>query len=199
MRGQRFEPSKVERKTLSKIAAEPTKESRYIFQGKVVSLRVDTVQLPNGGLSAREIVEHSDAVAVVPVDSYGNVILVRQYRKAVEETLLEVPAGGIDVGETPEAAARRELLEETGFTAKAVESLGGFYTTPGFCTELMHSFLATGLTPGEAQPEFDESIEVVSVPLGEIRTMLREGEFHDAKSIASLLLVLDRLGVSANV
>ena len=184
---------------MPKIDAEPTKESRHIFQGKVVSLRVDTVQLSNGGLSTREVVEHSDAVAVVPVDSHGNVILVRQYRKAVEETLLEVPAGGINAGETPEAAARRELLEETGFTAKDYESLGGFYTTPGFCTELMHSFLATGLTPGEAQPEFDESIEVVSVPLREIHTMLREGEFQDAKSIASLLLVLDRLGVSASV
>jgi ADP-ribose pyrophosphatase len=184
---------------LPKIDAEPTKESRYIFQGKVVSLRVDTVHLPNGGLATREIVEHSDAVAVVPVDSYGNAILVRQYRKAVEEILLEVPAGDIDVGETPEAAAQRELLEETGFTAKEFESLGGFYTTPGFCTERMHAFLATGLTPGEARPEFDESIEVVSVPLGEIRKMLREGEFQDAKSIVSLLLVLDRLGASASV
>ena len=184
---------------MPRMDAEPTKESRYIFQGKVVSLRVDTVQLPHGGLSTREIVEHGETVAIVPVDSHGNAILVRQYRKAVDETLLEVPAGGIDVGETPETAARRELLEETGFTAKDFEPLGGFYTTPGFCTERMHPFLATGLTPGEAQPELDESIEVVSVPLGNIRTMLHQGEFQDAKSIAALLLVLDRLGASASV
>ena len=172
---------------------EPTTESRHIFHGEVINLRVDTVWLRHGGLSTREIVEHGDAVTVVPVDSHGNVILFRQYRKAAEETLLEVPAGGIHVGETPEAAARRELLEETGFTAKVLKPLGGFYTTPGFCTERMHAFLATELTLGEAQPEFDESIEVVPVPVHDVRTMLCEGELQDAKSIASLLMVLDRL------
>ena len=119
-------------------------------------------------------------------------VLVRQYRKAVEGTLLEVPAGSVDMGEGPEDCARRELLEETGYTAGRVELLASFYTTPGFCTERMHAFLATDLTPGEAQPEFDEDIQVITVPLNEAMGMIQSGEIKDAKSIASLLLVLER-------
>ena len=157
------------------------------------------MQLPDGGLSTREIVEHSDMVAIVPVDSYGNAILVRQYRKAVEEILLEVPAGGIDVGETPEAAARRELLEETGFTADIIKPLANFYSSPGFCTERGHAFLATELTPGEAQPEFAESIQVIPVPLNDVPNIIRRGELQDAKSIVALLLTLGRLGASASM
>lgn len=129
----------------------------------------------------------------------GATILVRQYRKAVEKTLLEVPAGGIDVGETPETAARRELLEETGFTADIIEPLASFYSSPGFCTERGYAFLATELTPGEAQPEFDETIQVIPVPLNDMPNVIRRGEIQDAKSIVSLLLTLDRLGASASV
>ena len=132
-------------------------------------------------------------MVIVPFDSWGNVILVRQYRKAVEKILLEVPAGGIDGGEVPEAAAGRELMEETGFTAKTLEPLGVFYTAPGFCTQSMHAFLAKGLIPGDARPEFDESIEVVPVPLDAIRGLLARGEIQGGKSITSLLLALARL------
>ena len=171
---------------------EPTTESKRIYQGVVVGLRVDSVRLSDGRLATREIVEHGDSVAIVPLDAEGNVVLVRQYRKAVERSLLEVPAGGVEEGEEPVDAVRRELVEETGYAASRVEPLASFYMTPGFCTERMHAFLATGLTAGEAQPEFDESIQVVPVPLREVRDILRRGEIQDAKSIASLMLVLDR-------
>ncbi len=171
---------------------EPTTESTRIFQGKVVGLRVDTVRLPNGRLTTREIVEHGDSVAIVPLDAEGNVILVRQYRKPAERTLLEVPAGSVEEGEDPVAAVRRELVEETGYTASQIEPLASFYMTPGFCTELGHAFLATGLIPGKAHPDFDENIQVVRVPLKEVRDIIRRGDIQDVKSIASLLLVLDR-------
>ena len=106
--------------------------------------------------------------------------------------MLEVPAGSVEEGEDPVAAVRRELLEETGYTASQIEPLASFYMTPGFCTELGHAFLATGLTLGKAHPDFDENIQVVRVPLKEVRDIVRRGDIQDVKSIASLLLVLDR-------
>ena len=175
---------------------EPTIASKRIYNGKVVGLRVDTIRLPDGQETIREVVEHGESVAIVPVDTEGNVILVRQYRKPVERTLLEVPAGSVEEGEDPVACAQRELLEETGYSASHIEPIASFYTTPGFCTELMHAYLATGLTAGEAQPEFDEQITVLPVPLQEIADLIHRREIQDAKSIASLLLVLDRLSSS---
>ena len=178
--------------TVSEPKPEPTVESKRIYQGKVVALRIDTVQLPNGRVTTREIVEHGDSVAIVPLDDDGNVVLVRQYRKPVEGTLLEVPAGSVDEGEDPAACATRELSEETGYITSRIEPLASFYMTPGFCTERMHVFLATGLTPGKAHPESDEHIQVVLVPLAEVQDIIRRGEVQDAKSIVSLLLVLDQ-------
>jgi len=169
---------------------EPTINSHLAFQGRLINVRVDTVTLPQGNLTTREIVEHSECVCVVPLDEQGNVILVRQYRKAVGESLLEVPAGGIEAGESPGEAVVRELKEETGFTADKIEHLSDFWTTPGFCTELMHSYVATGLRPGTMRPEDDERIRVVKVPLERVPDMVRSGEIRDAKSIASLMLVL---------
>lgn len=177
---------------------EPTIQSKRIYEGKVVGLRVDTVRLPNGREATREVVEHGESVAIVPVDAEGNVILVRQYRKAVGRTLLEVPAGSVEEGEDPEACARRELLEETGYTASHIEPIASFYTTPGFCTERMHAYLATGLMPGEAQPEFDEQIEVVPVPLQKVGELIHDRAIQDGKTLTSLLLVLERLSVSTD-
>ena len=153
-------------------------------------MRVDMVQLPRGTQGTREIVEHSECVCVVPVDAGNNVVLVRQFRKPVEATLLEVPAGGVETGEPSQEAALRELQEETGYTAEKLQLLCSFWTSPGFCTELMHAYLATGLRPGSLQPEEDENIQVVNVPLDQIPDMIRNGEIRDAKSIASLLVVL---------
>ena len=171
---------------------EPTIRSRRIFEGKILSVRVDTVELPQGRTSTREIVEHGPAVAIVPLDDNMNVLLVRQYRKAVDQVLLEVPAGRMEDGEEPEACARRELEEETGYSANRWERLGRFFTTPGFSDEEMHTFLATELTPGESHPDEDEVIEPVMVPLASIRELIEKGEVRDAKTITSLLLVLER-------
>ena len=155
-----------------------------------MNLRVDTVRFPSGDLGTREVVEHSDCVCVVPVDGNGNVVLVKQYRKPAEEVLLEIPAGGVEEGEVSQEAVLRELQEETGYTADTLEHLSSFWTTPGFCTELMHAYLATGLRPGSGQQDEDEDIQVVTVPLDGIPDMIRRGEIRDAKSIASLLMAI---------
>jgi ADP-ribose pyrophosphatase len=176
---------------------EPTINSREIYRGSVVSLRVDKVRLPEGLETIREVVEHSDAVAVVPIDTNGNIVMVRQYRKAVEQKLLEVPAGGVEEGEFPEEAARRELREETGYTAGSIEPLVRFYTSPGFCTELMHVFLARKLSLGETKPDPDEIIQVVSISMEDILGMVRRGDIKDSKSIASILLAQHFLGDTA--
>ena len=168
-------------------------ESQLAFKGRLVNLRVDTIRLPNGRLASREIVEHSDCVCVVPLNQQGRVVLVRQYRKPIDRSLLEVPAGGIDQGEEPEVAAFRELHEETGYRAKKLEHLSYFWTTPGFCTEGMHAYLATELEAGPHNREEDENIEMVEVPLEGISDMIASGQIQDAKSIASLMLVLSRV------
>ena len=126
---------------MSAAQSEPTLESRTVFQGRILKVRVDKVRLPGGRVTTREIVEHGDSVCVVPVDEAGNVVLVRQYRKPMEQVLLEVPAGGIDHGEVSEATVLRELQEETGFTAARIRHLSSFWLAPGWCTEFMHAYL----------------------------------------------------------
>ena len=169
---------------------EPTLHSERIYEGKILSLRVDTVQLRSGGRTKREIVEHGACTAIVALDSDDNVLLVRQYRKAVEKMLLEIPAGGIEDGEDPLDGARRELEEETGFAAERWEKLGYFYTSPGFCTEAMYLYLAAGLKSAERDADDDEDIELVRVPLKKTLELMASGEICDAKSIAGLLMVL---------
>jgi ADP-ribose pyrophosphatase len=170
---------------------EPSVDSRVAYEGRIVNLRVDTVRLPQGTLGTREIVEHVPCVCVVPLDDEDNVVMVRQYRKPAGELLLEVPAGGMDPGESPQDAAQRELREETGYVADELVHLSSFWTTPGFCTELMHAYVARGLRPGALGQDEDENIEVVRVPLSGAADLIRRGEIRDAKSIASLLLVLN--------
>jgi ADP-ribose pyrophosphatase len=165
---------------------EVTVSSETIYRGRVVTLRVDTVQLPNGTITKREIVEHSGAVGIVAVDTQDNILLVRQFRKAVERELLEIPAGGIDPGESIEDAVRRELHEETGYIPSIIEPLTGFYSSAGFCTEYMHVYLATGLRLAEAAPEEDEIIATQWVPFREALAMVERGEICDAKSVAGL-------------
>ncbi len=175
-----------------KVSQERTLQTERVYDGKLVGLRVDTVELPSGREAIREIVEHGDVVAMVPVDSEDNVLLVRQYRKAAEKLLLEIPAGLVEPSETPLECARRELEEETGFAAESWELLGGFYTSPGFCTEYIHVYLATHLSPSRADPDDDEIIELVRVPLIKAAELVASGEVCDAKSIAGLHMALCR-------
>ena len=170
---------------------EPEKQlsSEPKFDGKIVRLRVDTVLLPNGEQSTREVIDHANAVVIVPVDSEDNVLLVRQYRYAVEEMLLEAPAGLIDDSEDPDDAAQRELREETGYASRSLRPLGGFWSSPGFCTEYLYAYLARDLVPSPLSPDDDEFIEVERQPISRIPQLIRLGEIQDAKTIAALLMV----------
>ena len=144
---------------------EPTIESKDIYQGRIIKLRVDTVQLPSGRTTTREIVEHEDAVCVVPIDENNNVLMVRQYRKAAQLNLLEVPAGGVEAGETPDETVLRELQEEVSVTSGSLRRLSGFWVSPGWATEFMHAYLAMDLTPASLPADDDEYISVERVPL----------------------------------
>lgn len=170
---------------------EETVSSKLIYDGVVVKLRVDTVRTPDGGDTTREIVVHSDCVAIVAVDAEDNVLLVKQFRKAAEKELLEIPAGGIESGEDAPAAVRRELQEEAGYLPKKLERLGGFYSSPGFCTEYLHLYLASDLVPSRLNAEDTGEIRLVRVPVNKIHGLITSGRICDAKSIAGLFTYLD--------
>ncbi len=173
------------------MAEEKTLSSQPIYNGRGVRLRVDTVQMPGGRKTTREIVEHSDCVAIVAIDADDNVLLVNQFRKPVEKELLEIPAGGIDPDEDPVAAVRRELQEEAGYLPGKVERLGGFYAIPGYGTEYLHLYLPTDLTPSQLYAEDTENIRLVRVPVSQISSLIASGSICDAKSIAGLFTFLE--------
>jgi ADP-ribose pyrophosphatase len=164
--------------------------SQQIYQGHAVNMRVDTVEKAGGRKTTRDVVEHSDCVAVVAIDEQDNVLLVRQFRHPVDRFLLEIPAGGIDPGEEPLDSVRRELQEEIGYFPRRIDKLGGFYSIPGYGTEYLHCFLATDLVPGRLVAEDTEDIELVRISPGEIPRLITSGEICDAKSIAALLMFL---------
>ncbi len=176
---------------------EETLDSRRIYSGKIVKLRVDRVALPNRGEAVREIVDHPGGVAIVAVDDAGRVLLVRQYRYAAGRELVELPAGTLEPGEPPAACAARELEEETGYRATQFELLSSFYPTPGYTTELLHVFWAAGLIPGQPRPEADERIEILAVPWDAALAMVASGEIVDAKTIIGLLTASARRAGSA--
>lgn len=165
-----------------------TLRSETVHEGKLLTVRVDTVRLPSGNERGREVVVHPGAIALVPLLDDGRVVLVRQWRHAVGQVLLEVPAGTREPGEDPAATAARELAEETGYTAREIVPLGAFFTAPGFCTENIHVYLATGLTAGDATPEDDEGITLAHLPLADLPAAIARGDIRDAKSIAAVAM-----------
>ena len=170
------------------MSEEKTLSSQLIHDGLVVKLRVDTVNIPGGRETRREVVEHIDCVAIVAIDTDDNLLLVKQFRKPVEKELLEIPAGGIEPGEDPVTTVRREMQEETGYLPQKVERLGGFYPAPGFCTEYLYLYLATDLTPSQLHAEDTESIKLTQVPISQIPSLITSGSICDAKSVAGLLI-----------
>jgi 8-oxo-dGTP pyrophosphatase MutT (NUDIX family) len=164
--------------------------SEYIYRGRVVTLRVDTLRTPDGHELRREIVEHSGAVAIVPILDDKTVLLVRQHRPAVGETLLEIPAGTLEPGEDADACAARELEEEIGYRPGRLRRMFVQYLAPGYSSEKLHAYIADQLVRGTTNPDEDEDIELVPVPLAEVEAMILDGRVRDAKSIAALLVAL---------
>src|SRR5512138_70076 len=168
-------------------------KSRTIFEGKVVNLRVDTVMLDGDHTYEREIIQHLGAVALVPLDEDGNVVLVRQHRAGAGRELLELPAGGLEPGEEREECARRELQEEIGFYPETLEELGRFWVAASYSTEAITIYLATTLRPSHLQPDQDERITVVRMPFDEALRAALTNQIMDSKTIIGLTWAARRL------
>jgi ADP-ribose pyrophosphatase len=172
---------------------ETTLSSKQMFSGNLLKLRVDEVLLPNGRKSTREIVEHPGAVAVVAITENDEVLMVRQYRKAIERELLEIPAGKLEEGESREVCVERELMEETGYFPNELTYLTSFYTSPGFSNEILHLFIAKNLIKKSRDADFDEYLQAEKVPFEEAINKIRTGEIVDSKTITGLLLAYDQI------
>jgi len=168
-------------------------KTETIYRGRTFSVRLDEVEYQPGRTMRMEIVEHTGAVVMAPLDAERNVWFVRQYRHAAGGSLLELPAGTLGRDEDPMAGAGRELQEEIGMRAGKLERLGSFWLAPGYSTELMHAFLATELTPSQLPPDEDEDIHIEKVPWQQALAMAQTGEIQDAKSLACLFAVARRL------
>ncbi len=167
--------------------------SRISFKGKIFNVHTDKVQEPNGTVATRQVIHHNGSVVILAVDSSRkprnpDVILIRQYRYAAGQYLLELPAGRIEPGERPLTAAKREMIEETGFRARKWTLLTKYFASPGFLGESMQIYLAEDITPGIAQPEGDEDIELVRLPLSEAMKLVATGQIHDGKTLIGLSL-----------
>lgn len=168
---------------------EKTLKTRRIYKGRIVGLREDTVRLSNNVISRREIVEHPGAVAVVAITKDKKIVLIKQFRKPAEKVLLEIPAGLVHKGERPADAARRELMEETGYSAGRIKQIFRGYSSPGYSTEVIRFYLATDLKKVEQNCEEDEIIKVRSYPAKKCMDMVKSGKIKDNKTAIGILLV----------
>jgi ADP-ribose pyrophosphatase len=164
--------------------------TRTVYQGRVIEVRVDDIEVKSGLNVRRDVVSHPGAVVMLAIDAEGRILWVRQHRWAARRDLLELPAGTLEHEEEPEACARRELAEETGFAAETWRRLGGFYSAPGFCDEYLTAYLATELHPEHADGDEDEDITVEPLTLEESLARVDAGDIIDAKSLATLMLYL---------
>ncbi|MEG1310882.1 MAG: NUDIX hydrolase [Romboutsia sp.] len=170
------------------IVEEKTISSDRVYTGKVISLKVDTVEIERQGYQKREIVEHGGAVGIVAITNDNEVILVKQFRKAIEKVIWEIPAGKLEIGENPKDCAIRELKEETGYSAENLKLVYKFYTSAGFSNQKMYIYLATGLVAGDNNLENGENLEVYKINLEEAYSMISRNEIEDAKTSIGLLL-----------
>lgn len=172
---------------------EKTISSDRVYTGKTISLRVDTVEIPNRGYKKREIVEHNGAVGIIAITRENKVVLVKQYRKAIEKELWEIPAGKIEPGENPKESAIRELKEETGYSAQSMKLLHKFYTSAGFSNQKIYIYLAENLTSGSQDFDDDEFIETKEFSLNEVYDMIYNNDIEDGKTSIGMLLIKELL------
>lgn len=170
-----------------------TIHSQSIYQGRAFSVRQDQVRLPNGAETHLDIVEHIGAVTILPLDADGQIWFVRQYRHAIKSEILELPAGTLEPGEDPAVCAARETREEIGMGAENLHKIGTFYMAPGYSTELMHVYVATGLFESPLAGDSDEFLDVERIPLAQIPDMLQTGKIVDGKTLAVFQLAKDYL------
>ena len=171
---------------------EKTIESELIYDGVVLNLRRDKVTVPTGE-SYREIIEHNGGAVLAAVTDDGKMVMVRQFRKAAERVVFEVPAGKIDPGEKPEITAIRELKEETGYTAKNVKYMTHFYPSVGYSEEKLYLYLCTDLTPGETSFDENECLDIEEWPIDELCNMIMKGQISDGKTIIAIMLVKEEI------
>lgn len=166
---------------------ERTLESKTVYEGVIVRVKLDEAQLPNGKKARREVVEHPGGVAILALDREDNVAVVRQYRYPFHKVLLELPAGKLEPGEDPRVCGVRELEEEVGLVADEFIYLGGLYLSPGYSNEVLHLYLARGLRQGACHPDEDEFLEGERIPFARLVDMVMADEIHDAKTVAAVL------------
>lgn len=159
----------------------------YLYRGKIINLRVDNAELPDGTTALREVIEHPGGVCVAALTEKEELLFVEQFRYPYMETVLELPAGKLEYGEDPFEAGKRELLEETGAAAKNYRDLGKLYPTPGYCGEIIHMYLAENLTFSEQHLDEDEFLEVRRIPLEEAFQMVMRNEIRDSKTQVGIL------------
>jgi ADP-ribose pyrophosphatase len=167
---------------------EKTISTKSIYQGNIIKVESLNVLLPNGKEATRDMVSHPGASVVVPISENGELYMVRQYRKPIEKESLELPAGKLDAGEDPEVCAKRELKEETGLTAKNMKHIISIHSTPGFCNEVLHMYVAQGLEQGDACADEDEFISTERTPVNDLIDKVLKHEITDAKTIIGVLL-----------
>lgn len=167
--------------------------SKRLFSGKILELYYDNVRLPNGKTASREKITHPGAVGIVPVTGDNEILLIRQYRYPVNDITIEIPAGKLDKDELPVNCAKRELAEEAGALDGKLHLLSSFYTTPGFCDEVLHLFLATGFNRSNNNPDEDEFLDIIEIKMDSALSWIKEGKIKDSKTIIGILMARDFL------